>query len=268
MLKYHDLQRFSLAPGALSQNLVQVQSHGFLVDQAFYFVLQFVGEDPHQGLGGEPVLGALLVIALRHVFEEVVAGQVDVVDDLAQVLLEVSVSQVLQVVQSVLRNISLPLELAFAIFTDLPQRGILIHPSHESFGQFQVLSGGGHFAAGQSEGLPLLLRAAFLAKLALLTKVASEADQVKVLLDVVHDFGLEESLSGIVHNLVAELGLGNVFAELFDAGSLGSGSVFVDDLVAFAFGSLALASAGDGGHQFFDDLKLPRKRASLSLLSS
>jgi len=117
----HDLQRFALAPGALSQNFVQVQSHGFLVDQAFNFALQVIGEDPHQGLGSEPVLGTLFVVALWHVFEKVVAGQVDVVNDLAQVLLEVSVGQVLQVVQSVLRNISLPLELAFAIFTDLPQ---------------------------------------------------------------------------------------------------------------------------------------------------
>ena len=101
-----------MAPGALSQNFVQVQSHGFLVDQAFYFGLQVVGEDPHQGLGSEPVLGTLLVITLGHVFEKVVASQIDVVDDLAQILFEVGIGQVLQVVQSVLRNISLPLKFA------------------------------------------------------------------------------------------------------------------------------------------------------------
>ena len=106
------LQRFSLSPGTLSQNLVQVQSHGLLVDQGFYFGLEIVGQNTHQSLGGEAVLGALLVITLRHVLEQIVAGQVDVVNDLAQVLLEVSVGQVLQVVQSVLGNVSLPLKFA------------------------------------------------------------------------------------------------------------------------------------------------------------
>jgi len=49
---------------------------------------------------------------LWHVHEEVVGSQVDVVDDLSQVLMEVAVGQVLQVVQRVLGNVTLPLELA------------------------------------------------------------------------------------------------------------------------------------------------------------
>lgn len=49
---------------------------------------------------------------MRHVVEEIVGRQVDVVNNLAQVLVEVGVGQVLQVVQRILRNVTLPLELA------------------------------------------------------------------------------------------------------------------------------------------------------------
>ena len=94
------------------------------------------------------------------------------------------------------------------------------------------------FATGQSEGLLVFIGDAVLGNLALVTKVSGEADQIEVLLNVVHDFGLEESLCGIVHDLVAELGFGNVFAQLLDTGSLGCRSVLVDNFVAFTFGSL------------------------------
>ena len=49
-------------------------------------------------------------------------------------------------------------------------------------------------------------------------------------LDVVHDLGLEESLCGVIHDLVAELGLGNVLSQLLDAGALGWWAVLVNDL--------------------------------------
>ena len=49
-------------------------------------------------------------------------------------------------------------------------------------------------------------------------------------LNVVHDLGLEEGLGGIVHDFVAQLGLGNVLAQLLDAGALGWGTVLVDNL--------------------------------------
>ena len=94
------------------------------------------------------------------------------------------------------------------------------------------------FATGQSEGLLVFIGDAVLGNLALVTKVSGEADQIEVLLNVVHDFGLEESLCGIVHDFVAELGFGNVFAQLLDTGSLGCRSVLVDNFVAFTFGSL------------------------------
>ena len=52
-------------------------------------------------------------LTLGHVLEEIVSGEIDVVDDLAEVLVEVGVGQVLEVVQSVLGNVALPLELAW-----------------------------------------------------------------------------------------------------------------------------------------------------------
>ena len=135
------LQRFALTPGTLSQNLVQVQSHCLSGNQAFYFSFQFVGQNSHQGLGGEPVLGSLLVITLGHIFKQIVAGQIDIVNDLAQVLLEVSVGQVLQVVQVVLGNIALPLQFALAFGANGPQITVFVHVSGKRLGQFQVLSG-------------------------------------------------------------------------------------------------------------------------------
>jgi len=138
------LQRFALTPGTLSQNLVQVQSHGLSCNKAFYFSFQFVGQNSHQSLGGKPVLGTLLVITLGHVFEHIVAGQIDIVNDLAQVGFEVSGSQVVQVVQSFLGNFSLPLEFAFAFITDIPQFFLRFHPVYKGILQLEALSGGGN----------------------------------------------------------------------------------------------------------------------------
>ena len=49
-------------------------------------------------------------------------------------------------------------------------------------------------------------------------------------LDVVHNLGLEESLGGVIHDLVAQLGLGDVLTELLDASTGGRGAILVDDL--------------------------------------
>ena len=59
------LQGLCLSPRALSEDLVQVEGHGLLGDQVLHLVLQVVGEDAHQGLGREAVLGALLVVTLE-----------------------------------------------------------------------------------------------------------------------------------------------------------------------------------------------------------
>ena len=53
-----NLKRFALllAPRALSQNFVKVQSDGFLVDKTLNLTLESVGQNPHQSLGSEPVI--------------------------------------------------------------------------------------------------------------------------------------------------------------------------------------------------------------------
>ncbi len=57
--------------------------------------------------------------------------------------------------------------------------------------------------------------------------------QVEVFLDVVHDLDLEESLSRVVHDFVAQLGLGDVLAQLFDAGAGRWWAILVNDLKFF-----------------------------------
>lgn len=49
-------------------------------------------------------------------------------------------------------------------------------------------------------------------------------------LDVVHNLGLEESLGGVIHDLIAQLGLGDVLTELLDAGAGGWRAILVNDL--------------------------------------
>merc|ERR1711899_553639 len=102
-----------------------------------------------------------------------------------------------------------------------------------------------------------------LGNFALVTEISSEADQIEVLLDVVHDFGLEESLCGIVHDLVAQLGFGNVLAQLLDTSTLGCGSVFVNDFVAFTFGGI---SFGESGNEFPDNFEFTTEECVLVLL--
>ena len=111
-----------------------------------------------------------------------------------------------------------------------------------------------------------------LGKSTLFSKVSSEANHVDVFLDIVHDFCLKEGLKiisvyerskssyfkynniyiyiyisfiihitplqtclcGVVHNFVAQLGLCNVFTELFNARALWWWSIFIDDFIAFS----------------------------------
>ena len=96
---------------------------------------------------------------MRHILEEIVASKVDVVNDLAKVFVEVSVGQVLEIVESILGNIPLPLQFAcvrkktlllitgttitllqitFAFRADCPQVGVFIHPLGERHIQLQA----------------------------------------------------------------------------------------------------------------------------------
>merc|ERR1719273_1187899 len=232
----------------------------------FDFTLQFVGQNSHQSLGGEPVFGSLLVITLGHIFKQIVTGQIDVMNDLAEVLFEISIGQTNQIVQSILGNITLPLEFTLTLIADSSQGGISVHPGYKSILQFEALSGGGNFSAGQAESLFVFVSDTILGNLALITEICSEADQIEVLLDVVHDFGLEESLCGIVHDLVAQFGFGNVLAQLFDTSTLRCGSVFVDDFVLLKFifvhAKEFKVDSGNGFDETFErcgDLELPEE---------
>ena len=51
-------------PCALARDFVKVEGDGLLLNQTFNLALHRAGKDPHQGLGGEPVFGTLLVVAL------------------------------------------------------------------------------------------------------------------------------------------------------------------------------------------------------------
>ena len=41
-------------PGALAQNLIEVESDGLLLNQALHLGLLLGGQNPHQSLGGKP----------------------------------------------------------------------------------------------------------------------------------------------------------------------------------------------------------------------
>merc|ERR1719213_702239 len=86
-------------------------------------------------LGGEPVLGSLLVVTLGHVSEHGVGGLVDVMDDLAKIGLEVGLGKVLKVCQGGSGDVSLPLELAFTLFHHVSEFGVSIHVLSKGFGE-------------------------------------------------------------------------------------------------------------------------------------
>ena len=73
-------------------------------------------------------------------------------------------------------------------------------------------------------------------------------------MDVVHDLGLEEGLSCVVHDFIAQFGLCNVLPELLDAGAAGLlGAVQVDDLICVVLGSDTVLHLS---HELLYNLKL------------
>jgi len=208
-----------LEPGALAQDVVQVQGDVTLLNQTLNLLLVGIGQDPHQGLGGEPVLGTLLVVTLGHVGEHLVGGLVDVVDDLAKVGLEVSLGEILQVGESCRGNVPFPLEVALAFIDHGLQVGVISGELGEGLGELELVARDGAASSGQSQVLLSILRARLPGQVSGLPHVGSEDNQVEVLVDVVHDLGLQEGLGSVIHDLVAELGLGNVLSQLLDASS-------------------------------------------------
>merc|ERR1711931_298500 len=218
-----------LAPGALSEDLVQVQGHGLAGDQTLHLGLQLGGQHAHQGL--------------------------------AQVALEVAGGQRLEVGQGLGGDVSLPLQFALPLIDNGSELGVLGHVGLKGLGELELVSGGGDLAAGQGEVLLVLVGGGILGQDGGLAQVGGEANDVEVLVDIVHDLGLQEGPGSVVHDLVAELGLGNILSELLDASaaSLG-GSVFVDNLVTLPLGGLAV---GKLSHQLLDHLKLTSEEGIL-----
>merc|ERR1711890_140746 len=113
----------------------------------------------------------------------------------------------------------------------------------------KVLGGGGPLSSGKGSISTLGIHG----DVGSLADISSEDNQVEVLLDVVHDLSLEESLCGVVHDFVAELGFSDVLPGLLDTGSSSFGrAIFVNDLIALSLGALAIRK---NGAQLLDDLK-------------
>merc|ERR1719336_2334554 len=239
----------SRVPSAFSKNLVKVERDGLLLNQPFDLLLHGRRQDPHQGLGGEPVLGALLVVALGHVGEHGVSGLVDVVDDLAKVLLEVAVGESLEVGQGCRGNVSLPLEVTLACDDQASQLVVLLHEGGEGLGELELVGGDGALASSQGELGLLVVWNQVPSSIGCLPHVGGEGNQVVILVDVVHDLNLEEGLGRVVHDLVGQLRLGNVLPQLLYASSSGlGGSVLVDHLVALVLGGNSVLQLADQLH--------------------
>merc|ERR1712228_451270 len=83
----------------------------------------------------------------------------------------------------------------FVVFTE----------SNKGLAKFQLVARNGASSTRKCKGSLLIIRAGLSGKVCSLTHVSSEDNQVKVLVDVVHDLHLEEGLGSIVHDLVAKL---------------------------------------------------------------
>ena len=135
-------------PGAGPEDLVQVEGHGALLNQSLHLGPLGGRQDPHQSLGGKPVLGPLLVVSLGHVVEHEVSGLVDVVDDLAEVSLEVVLGEVFEVGEGSGGDVSLPLEVALAGLTQLSHPAVGGHVINKGAADGEILGGDGALATG------------------------------------------------------------------------------------------------------------------------
>merc|ERR1711990_1098703 len=180
---------FLLTPGALTQDVVEVQGDRLFVNETLHLSFKISRQDSHESLGGEPVLGPLLVVSLGHVGEHGVGGLVDVVDDLAEVGLEVSGGQRLQVGKSGSWDISLPLEPTLALINHGSQAFVLLHELNEGLVDLQLVSGDGGLSSRESVLGLVLVGQRVPGQVSGLAHVCGEDNEIEVLVDVVHDLG-------------------------------------------------------------------------------
>merc|ERR1719318_807544 len=201
----------------------------------------------------------LLVISLGHVTEHSVGGLVDVVDDLAEVGLEIRSSKRFKVSKSGSRDISFPLELALSFLDNVPKSGMFLHVLNKCFWKLELVCRCGDFTPSQSVLCLFLISASILCYFSSFAHVGCEGNHEEVLVDVVHDFGLEENLGSIIHNLIAKLRLSNVLSELLDASSSSlSGSILVDNFVTLSLGCNTIRECC---YQVLNDFKLSSKES-------
>merc|ERR1719342_112803 len=173
---------------SLAQDFIQVHGHLVVSDSLLHFGFLVGGQNPHDSLGGKSVLGTLLVVSLWHIAEHDVGSLVDIVDDLAEVGLEVLGNKILEVGKVLCGDLSLPCEVSFAGIDQGSEAGILLHKLNEGLGNLEVCGGDGAFSTGwKSNGGLLVSFNGFSGCSGALTHVASKYYQVEVLVDVVHD---------------------------------------------------------------------------------
>merc|ERR1719195_685388 len=192
------------------KDVIKVKSDGLFLNKSLNLSLQISRQDSHEGLGGKPVLGSLLVVSLGHVTEHGVGGLVDIVDDLSKVGLEVSLGEVLKIGQGGSGDVSLPLQSALAFLHHVSEVILLLHVLDKGLGDLQLVSRDSGLASAEGVLVLLLIGEAVPGKVSRLAHVGGEDNQGEVLGNVVYDLGLEEDLGGVIHDLVAQLGLGNV----------------------------------------------------------
>merc|ERR1712179_1614 len=171
---------------------------------------------------------------------------VDVMDDFAKVGLKVSGGQAFKVGKSCRRDVSFPLEVALASLNHVSDSLVFLTEGSKGLGELKLVSRNSTPSSRQSQVLLNLLRAGLPGQISSLPHVGGEDNQIEVLVDVVHNFHFQESLGGIIHNLVAEFGLSNVLPELLDASATSLGcSIFVNDLVTLILGSSTILESGN-----------------------
>merc|ERR1719474_2569089 len=103
------------------------------------------------------------------------------------------------------RNVSLPLQVTLASVDEVPDELVLVTISYECLGKLELVSRNSTSSSREGQGSFLFISARFPGKISCLADVACEDNQIEVPVDVVHDLHLEEGLSSIVHDLIAEL---------------------------------------------------------------
>merc|ERR1719362_2810313 len=109
--------------------------------------------------------------------------------------LEVAVGEGLKVGKGGGGDVTLPLQVALAGVDQAPELRLSLHEGHECLAKLQLVAGDGRLASGK------LLAVSAPGGLGHLPHIGGEGDHVVILVDVVHDLHLEESLDSAMFSL-------------------------------------------------------------------